>query len=102
VPNPKVYDSQLVHRCVSVADGHTLGLQVHFFDRYGDEMEERTIFLERLKVRKRWYKGLAADHVDHRMPDIRDTSEGELLQEEEPGQVRSGSLACVKTLSVSQ
>lgn len=50
-------------------------------------MQDRTIFLERLKVRKRWYKGLADDHVDHRMPDIRDTFEGQLLQEEEPGQV---------------
>jgi len=78
-----------------------LARQVHFFDRYGEEMEDRTIFLERLRVRKRWYKGLADDHVDHRMPDIRDTFEGELLQEEEPGQVRARSRRRRRRLSQS-
>jgi hypothetical protein len=85
--SPSSYGEPTAHSLHRTHTHASLARQVHFFDRYGEELQERTIFLERLKVRKRWYKGLADDHVDHRMPDIRDTFEGELLQEEEPGQV---------------
>lgn len=38
-------------------------------------------------LHQRRYAGLSPDHVDHTRPDIPDTYGGELLEEEEPGQI---------------
>lgn len=35
----------------------------------GEQMAER-LQVPKLRVRRDWYKGLAADHVDHSHPDV--------------------------------
>ena len=40
----------------------------------GERMKEE-LTVERLKVRRDWYKGLAADPIDHSHPDVGDGDE---------------------------
>ena len=40
----------------------------------GEKMKEQ-LTVERLKVRRDWYKGLAADPIDHSHPDVGDGDE---------------------------
>jgi hypothetical protein len=46
----------------------------YFAAAQGEQMAER-LQVPKLRVRRDWYKGLAADHVDHGHPDVGNSSD---------------------------